>query len=139
MLCLITSVSLACAFASIFNQITYTKCPDYFRMIKFDQFHVPNTLRQNGYDRCGVALVGVLASWWVGLVAHILVSIMAPDVAYHVYLSMAIMATAYSIFVSPWTSFCGTSVWSISDCGRVHNAVYTGAWAGLMLGVIWLN
>ena len=61
-------VAFACLAAALYgalhNQISYTIGPSYFTELKFAQFAIPPEL----HNRAGAALVGVLASWWMGLI-----------------------------------------------------------------------
>ena len=55
----------AAVFGALHNQLSYSVGPGYFETIKFPQFGIaPDTA-----PRLGAALVGVQASWWMGLVA----------------------------------------------------------------------
>lgn len=60
-------LGLASLAASIFgaahNQLSFTVGPDYFHQLKFPQFGIPDALP----DRLGAAVVGVQASWWMGV------------------------------------------------------------------------
>jgi len=53
----------AALFGAAHNQLSYTMGPDYFHVIKFPQFGVAEGVP----DRVGAALVGMQASWWMGL------------------------------------------------------------------------
>lgn len=59
-------VVLAGAAAGLFgaahNQLSYSIGPDYFHVIKFPQFQIENVS-----PRLGAAIVGALASWWMGV------------------------------------------------------------------------
>lgn len=48
------------------DQVTYTLAPEYFTRFKFTQFSYANFGLS---DRLFVAIIGVLATWWVGFVA----------------------------------------------------------------------
>jgi len=54
---------LAGAYGAIHNQVSYTVSPEYFTRFKFEQFHIDPALP----DRLGAAIVGWLASWWMGV------------------------------------------------------------------------
>ena len=61
---LIGLAALAAAlFGAAHNQLSYTIGPDYFHVIKFPQFDIAEALP----DRVGAAIVGVQASWWMGV------------------------------------------------------------------------
>lgn len=53
----------AAIFGAVHNQLSFTVGPDYFYEIKFRQFGIAEALP----DRVGAAIVGVLASWWMGV------------------------------------------------------------------------
>lgn len=54
----------AATYGAVHNQISYAIGPDYFHAFKFAQFRIPDELP----PRIGAALVGVQASWWMGLI-----------------------------------------------------------------------
>ena len=60
---LLLSVIGAALFGAIHNQISYTVAPEYFHVLKFPQFGIPSDMR----NRAGAGLVGVFASWWMGV------------------------------------------------------------------------
>ena len=53
----------AAAFGALHNQISFTIGASYFFDVKFAQFSIDPILQ----NRIGASLVGVLASWWMGL------------------------------------------------------------------------
>lgn len=53
----------AAAFGALHNQISFTIGASYFYDVKFAQFYIDPYLQ----NRIGAAIVGVLASWWMGL------------------------------------------------------------------------
>ena len=53
----------ASAFGALHNQISFTVGASYFYDVKFAQFGIDPVLQ----NRVGAALVGALASWWMGL------------------------------------------------------------------------
>jgi hypothetical protein len=64
---LIAACFLAGTYGAIHNQISYTVSPDYFHAFKFHQFRIPPELQ----NRLGAALVGVGASWWMGILVGV--------------------------------------------------------------------
>lgn len=56
------SALAAAVFGALHNQLSFSVGPDYFYAIKFPQFGIVNLP-----DRLGAALVGVQASWWMGV------------------------------------------------------------------------
>lgn len=62
------SVAVASLFGALHDQITYTISPEYYTALKFPQFGLVPDVEAGVVDlRLRVALVGVLATWWVGL------------------------------------------------------------------------
>jgi hypothetical protein len=62
---------IASAFGIVHDQLTYTLSPEYFTRLKFQQFAWANT----GWPpRVFVGQIGLLASWWVGLIGGWLVA-----------------------------------------------------------------
>ncbi|HEV7280472.1 MAG TPA: hypothetical protein VGN57_09700 [Pirellulaceae bacterium] len=57
------AITVCAAFGALHNQFSYTVSPDYFHAFKFYQFEVAEPLR----NRWGASLVGVGASWWMGV------------------------------------------------------------------------
>jgi hypothetical protein len=60
---LVAACCVAGLYGALHNQISYTVSPDYFHAFKFDQFDIPENLR----NRVGASIVGWYASWWMGL------------------------------------------------------------------------
>ena len=57
---------VASVYGALHDQVSYTISPEYFTKLKFDQFAYANF---GGPPRVFVAEVGVLATWWVGMIA----------------------------------------------------------------------
>lgn len=80
-------IACACLLGAVYgafhNQISYTVGPDYFHAFKFHQF----AISADQHTRLGAAIVGVRASWWMGLpigVPIALLSLAIPGVAHSV-------------------------------------------------------
>ncbi|EJL65604.1 hypothetical protein [Flavobacterium sp. CF136] len=65
LLTIIISIVLAALYGAIHDQITYSISSEYFTVFKFDQFGFLDWGNNN--PRLTTALIGVLATWWVGL------------------------------------------------------------------------
>jgi hypothetical protein len=63
------AVLVAGLFGIIHDQISYSVSPEYFTKFKFIQFHL---LDVDLPDRARAAMVGFLASWWMGIPLGIL-------------------------------------------------------------------
>lgn len=57
---------IAGIYGVVHDQVTFSLAPEYFTKFKFDQFAYANP---GGGERNFVALIGLLATWWVGLAA----------------------------------------------------------------------
>lgn len=64
-LTIIISIVLAALYGAIHDQVTYSISSEYFTVFKFDQFGFLDWGNNN--PRMTTALIGVLATWWVGL------------------------------------------------------------------------
>ena len=62
LLCFVAMFAAA-LFGALHNQISFSVGPSYFYDVKFAQFAIDPLLQ----NRIGAAVVGVLASWWMGL------------------------------------------------------------------------
>lgn len=69
--CILIACLLAGLFGTIHNQVSYTISPDYFHGFKFHQFRIPPTYQ----NRIGAAIVGWLASWWMGIPLGLILSL----------------------------------------------------------------
>lgn len=67
-----TAAVLAAAYGALHDQLSYTVSPEYYTRFKFDQFAVYGVRELP--PRLGAAVVGALATWWVGLFAGIVVA-----------------------------------------------------------------
>jgi hypothetical protein len=57
----------AALFGAVHNQLSYSVGPSYFEALKFPQFGIPDDMSA----RMGAALVGLQASWWMGLLVSL--------------------------------------------------------------------
>lgn len=65
LLTIIISTVIASLYGAIHDQVTYSISSEYFTVYKFDQFGFLDWGNNN--PRLTTALIGVLATWWVGL------------------------------------------------------------------------
>ncbi len=152
---LLMACLLAALYGAVHNQISYTVSPDYFHAFKFKQFGIPADL----HNRQGAALVGALASWWMGLLIGIPVSIaglwLKGTKAYvrHV-LTAALLVTVSTLLVGLVSLALGSFVidaallerlssrfglgareaMAFARAGTMHNASYLGGGIGLLIG-----
>lgn len=156
-LLLIFAITLAAAYGAIHNQISYTVSPGYFHDFKFDQFGVPAEQRTRGY----ASLVGVLASWWMGIIIGLPIGIAAlfsPDAKtmrrlFHkaailvvaITLGIGLLALLYGhLFFDEQSAAWITNKIETSDpvnfmrAGNMHNFSYLGGLIGLVTGLIYV-
>jgi len=67
-----TAAVFAAVYGALHDQLSYTVAPEYYTRFKFDQFAAYGVRELP--PRLGAAVVGALATWWVGLYAGILVA-----------------------------------------------------------------
>ena len=169
-LILILAPVLGGLYGIIHDQITYAISPEYYTKFKFIQFRLesmglgenigtlksPEIIMPN--PRNGVGIVGAMATWWVGLIIGIILSIVG---LIHRNGSEMFKATAkailLTIFIALITGLVGllvgkfllsdaTSNWYIPDnvidrasfiaVGSMHNFSYLGGLLGLIAGII---
>nr|MCU0350277.1 hypothetical protein [Flavobacterium sp.] len=65
LLTIIISTVLAALYGAIHDQVTFSISSEYFTVFKFDQFGFLDWGNNN--PRLTTALIGILATWWVGL------------------------------------------------------------------------
>jgi len=58
------TVLLATLFGALHDQISFSVSPEYFTLLKFQQFHLTDVALPL---RVKAALVGMLATWWMGV------------------------------------------------------------------------
>ena len=144
------------------DQITYSISPEYFTRLKFIQFHYANL----GFPpRVFVAEVGVLATWWVGLIAGWFVARKTvPYFAPKIALRKSLMGFGIMFMLAPLAGAVGYLlgwVWGPNaDCSSwqhfasrygvrdlpsfvrvayIHNASYLGGFVGLVVALLLLR
>ena len=127
---------IAGCYGIVHDQITYSIGPEYFTHFKFDQFRGADPSLG---DRVFVALIGFLATWWVGLIiAWILARRMLPNQPR----SIAVRKIFQGFYLGPDAEYSWrpalerigvTDVWGFVRVGYIHNAGYLGGLVGLVL------
>lgn len=157
----LTLLLLAClagaVFGALHDQVSYTVGPEYFTVLKFQQFLIDPGLP----TRLGVALVGVAASWWMGLIIGVPVfglGLLIPDRrtfwrAGLQAIALAMVTTAIAsaaglalgyLTVTPERAAIWREIFPLTDpvrFGRValmHNASYLGGGLGLIIAVVFM-
>lgn len=153
---------LAAAYGILHDQVTYTISPEYFTNMKFQQFHYADA---GLGDRFFVAIIGVLATWWVGLIiAWLLARRFIPRqprvVAYRQIrlgflcvfgfgISFALLGYGYGWWRGPeadytaWTWAADqlqiTNLPAFVCVAYIHNASYLGGVVGLIAALIFIR
>jgi hypothetical protein len=65
----LAAILLASCYGVLHDQLTYSLSPEYYTKFKFYQFGLYDYFDHS--PRLGVTIVGIAATWWVGLVAGI--------------------------------------------------------------------
>lgn len=151
-------IILAGIFGIIHDQITYTISPEYFTKFKYLQFGFPPV--NSGGDRLTVAIIGFLATWWMGLIMGVLVGVSGLIFKDHITMKKRIAACLKIILITTiFSSICGYAYgnlvlakkgvdWWIPETviyknrfisvGSIHNFSYAGGLLGTILGLIYM-
>jgi hypothetical protein len=144
-------------YGMVHNQISYTVSPDYFHAFKFHQFAIPEHLR----NRFGASLVGWSASWWMGLLIGVpvtLVGLIIPGPKAYVSRVLrafiVVTATALAVGLGALAYAAGTitedslpAFWyptgvadkvAFARAGMMHNFSYLGGFLGIITATIYL-
>jgi hypothetical protein len=151
--------AIAGVYGAIHDQITYAISPEYFTNLKFKQFHYADF----GLGRpVFVSTIGVLATWWVGLViAWLLARRLIPQqpraIAYRQIgwgfacvfgcaLTAGTLAYAYGLSRGPDADYSGWTWaferfniqdrWAFVRVAYIHNAGYFGGLLGLIAALL---
>ncbi len=147
---------MAAAFGALHNQVSYTVGLEYFHAFKFIQFAIEDGLQ----NRLGAAIVGVYASWWMGIIIGLPVGIIvlfAPraslSTSYFIRSCLrVILITAATAMIALMVGFetihaDALPIWmsqhesvnpvGFARAGLMHNYSYFGAVIGLAYASIW--
>lgn len=153
---------LASVYGVLHDQWTYSISPEYFTKLKFPQFAHANL---GLGDRFFVATIGILATWWVGLLAAwLLARRLIPHqprcqayrqirrgfaVIFAFSVAFALLGYVYGLWRGPeadytaWTwaarSLQITDLWSFVRVAYIHNASYLGSLTGLIVAMLILR
>ncbi|MGI4870242.1 MAG: hypothetical protein ACRYFX_03575 [Janthinobacterium lividum] len=152
------TILLAGVYGVVHDQITYSISPEYFTRFKYEQFGFEPAWF--GGHRPTVALIGLLATWWVGLFIGVIFGLLglllvarpvlvstlfgAVRRAFGTTLVAGVIGYFYGRFVLAKT---GVSWWlpdnlqqpaDFITVGAIHNFGYGGALVGLLAGVVYI-
>lgn len=155
-LIVIISTLLASIYGALHNQVTYSISSEYFTVFKFDQFGFTDWGNNN--PRATTSLIGVLATWWVGLFIGIfqgLVSLIHKTS--RLMFQYAFRAVLITLGVTIIFGFIGYTAETFNpqtypDCcfpysiidgksfqivGSIHNYGYAGGEIGAFTGIVY--
>jgi hypothetical protein len=157
----VLSFLIICCMAGIYgflhDQISYTDSPEYFTCLKFQQFNIPESL----HHRTGAGIVGIKATWWMGLVIGIViipVGLIIPGWKNYlkVMLQTFICACGTALLIGIAALIYGLINYnennlpnfgipndvvdriSFSVVGNMHNFSYLGGIIGMVAGIIFI-
>ena len=152
------STLLGGVYGILHDQITYSISNEYFTKFKYAQFGFEPAWF--GGDRPTVAVIGFLATWWVGLFIGALLGLVAlllPDAATMrktivravgvVYGTVVLAGLAGFFYGKYYLTTTGVNWWLPDDLmhkndfitvGSIHNFGYAGGLVGLLFGVFCL-
>ena len=146
---------IAGAYGALHDQLSYTIAPEYFTRFKYDQFGFDP--QWFGGHRATVAVIGFLATWWVGLFIGLFLAgtaLLQPD-ARHMR-SAITRGLIITLVVAAISALAGLAYgWSFVhepprgwyipsglgdphaflSVGSMHNASYGGGVLGLLLAL----
>ncbi len=155
-------VVLACAGSGLFgmlhNQVSYTVSPEYFSRFKFLQFGL---LDPSVPERARAALIGFLASWWMGLPGGLFLGASAfvfPAAQMFGAAARALVAALFTAALFPLGALLWSLIWdpasvplrpgyarpsvtnpiAFERAGAMHRAAYFGGVFGLAAGRFWM-
>jgi hypothetical protein len=153
---MVASVLLAASYGAIHNQISFSVGPVYFHEFKFIQFGIEPEL----HNRVGAALVGIRASWWMGLLLGMPIYLLALFVRgfvpfLRVFFRAAMITFGVTLLVGLTFLTIGVGTVDIGNlpkamntrdvsdpvafahAGIMHDASYFGGFIGMICGCIY--
>jgi len=164
MLLLIIGVAIviACLYGVGHDQVTYTISPEYYTKFKFIQFNLADSgaAQHMTQPRSAVVMVGVKATWWMGLYIGAILGLFAltfrnADTMFQsamqaigiVLLVAIITAVIGGLYGHNVLARTGVNWWlppnlvdkpAFITVGSIHNHSYLGGAIGLLAGIIFL-
>ncbi len=159
-LLILFGILAASVYGALHDQISFTVSPEYFTRFKFEQFHM---IPRVGAQRVGAAMVGVLATWWMGLIIGLILALVALiqrdastmfkstlqsyGLVVVVALVTGLVGLTYGIIHLSRLPLSEFKDWYIPDnlqnagayisVGSMHNFSYLGGVIGMFVGVWW--
>ncbi len=144
-------------YGAVYIQIPYTISPEYLVKTEFGRFHIPTWLP----GRLGAAVLGIKASWWVGIPIGLIFSVVACQLARDIrlmcrytveaYIVVMLVALATGLFgflpgigspsptgLSEFERLLGIEDPAYVVIDQILDYGYLGAWFGFLGGIGWL-
>jgi heme A synthase len=155
---LFCSIIIAGSYGILHDQITYSISPEYFTKFKYEQFGFEPSWF--GGDRQTVAVIGFLATWWMGLIIGVILGIVAfifPDYKTMakalrksiilIFCIAACSALAGGLYGRFYLAHTQVNWWLPEDLidrkafitvGSIHNFSYLGGVLGIIASIFYL-
>ncbi|MHA4808961.1 hypothetical protein ACX0G9_12685 [Flavitalea flava] len=156
------AIVVGAIYGVIHDQVTYSISPEYYTKFKFIQFDLADSVaaQHMTQPRSAVVMVGVKATWWMGLYIGVIIGLIAfigkdPETMFQ----LAIQAVGWVIVVAVLTGIIGgvyghyvlvksgVNWWlpehlvdkpAFITVGSIHNFSYLGGGLGLLAGIIFM-
>src|SRR5262249_16645938 len=138
-------LAIACLVSGLYgalhNQISYTVAPAYFHEFKFDQFAIPESLR----NRVGAPIAACHASRWMGILIGVPVFLLGLIIpGWQAYFARCLVAvaivagTTLAIGLGALAYACFTISEPIERAGTMHDFSYLGGVIGILTASAYL-
>ncbi len=159
---IVTSIVIASLFGIIHDQITYSIAPEYYTKFKFIQFGLTeDSTTYVDNIRLLVAIVGIMATWWMGLLigivyAFYLLFFQYSKSLYNTYFNtigitfiVTILCSVIGYLNWKWHAQYYPCDWYLPEdlidknnficVGHIHNFSYLGGELGILIGILYLT
>jgi hypothetical protein len=144
-LLILSAIILAALYGALHNQISFTISNEYFTNNKFIQFGIENI-----QPRIGASLVGILATWWMGIIIGLPLSLVAliykkpKDMLFSTYkaylvIIITVVIAGISGIIYGIISISNeqpASSYYFTLAGTMHNFSYLGGLLGILAGIV---
>lgn len=152
------SIVIAGLYGAIHDQVTYSISPEYFTKFKYLQFGFEPS--RFGGHRQTVAIIGFLATWWMGMFIGLILGLTGLIFKDHVMMKKAIIKAVVIVFAVAVLFACvgflwgryhlintGVNWWLPDDLidrnsfiivGSIHNFSYPGGLVGLAIAIVFM-
>jgi hypothetical protein len=123
LLLIFVAVAFAGTFGVIHDQLTYSVSPEYYTRIKFHQFGLQESALP---ERVRAAVVGFLASWWMGLPIGVLVGLVGFIHRGHRRMFEVTIRSFVLVVIVTLSIAIGGLVYGFSQTASINRAAYAG-------------